>query len=49
MLDLEVVAHIRLLQRLGWGTKRIAVEVGVARNSVRRYLRQGAAAEKQES
>lgn len=48
MLDPEVVAHIRLLQQLGWGTKRIAVEVGVARNSVRRYLRQGAAAEKQE-
>lgn len=48
MLDPEVVGRIRLLRQLGWGTKRIATEVGVARNSVRRYLRQGAAAERQE-
>lgn len=47
MLDPEVVVRIRLLRQLGWGTKRIALEVGVARNSVRRYLREGAAAEKQ--
>jgi hypothetical protein len=32
---------------LGWGAKRIAREVGVARNRVRRYLREGEAAEKQ--
>ena len=31
----------------GLGTKRIAVEVGAARNSVRRYLREDAAGEKQ--
>ena len=48
MLEPEVVVRIRLLQQLGWGTKRIAREVGAARNSVRRYLREGAAAEKQE-
>jgi len=48
MLDPEVVSRIRLLHRMGWGTKRIAREVGAARNSVRRYLREGAAAEKQE-
>ena len=47
MLDPEVVERIRLLRQLGWGTKRIAREVGAARNSVRRYLREGAAAEKQ--
>lgn len=26
---------------LGWGAKRIAVELGCSRNTVRRYLRQG--------
>ena len=39
MLDPEIVVQIRALRRLGWGTKRIAREVGCARNSVRRYLR----------
>lgn len=29
------------LHALGWGTRRIAEELGVARNTVRRYLRQG--------
>ena len=48
MLDPEVVSRIRLLRRMGWGSKRIAREVGVARNSVRRYLRDGVAAEAQE-
>lgn len=48
MLDPEIVSRMRLLRRMGWGTKRIAQEVGVARNSVRRYLREGEAAEKQE-
>lgn len=47
MLDPEVVCHIRLLRQRGWGTKRIAAEVGVTRNSVKRYLRGGVAAEKQ--
>ena len=48
MLDPEIVTRIRVLKQLGWGTKRIAAEVGVARNSVRRYLREGAAAERQQ-
>jgi len=48
MLEPEIVSRIRLLHRLGWGTKRIAREVGAARNSVRRYLREGEAAERQE-
>ncbi len=29
------------LHELGWGAKRIAAELGVSRNTVRRYLRQG--------
>lgn len=47
MLDPEIVVRIRLLQQLRWGSKRIARELGIARNSVRRYLRGGAAAEVQ--
>lgn len=39
----EVVAMIRL-HGLGWGAKRLAHEFGCARNTVRRYLRQGGAA-----
>jgi transposase len=41
------VKQIRALAALGWGKKRLARELGVARNSVRRYLREGAAAETQ--
>ncbi|HET9623654.1 MAG TPA: IS21 family transposase, partial [Kofleriaceae bacterium] len=47
MVDPEVVRHLRALRGLGWGSKRIARELGIARNSVRRYLREGAAAETQ--
>jgi len=47
MLDPEIVTTLRALRALGWGIKRIARELGVARNSVRRYLREGAAAETQ--
>lgn len=47
MLDPEIVVQIRALKSLGWGTKRIAREVGCARNSVRRYLREGVDAETQ--
>jgi hypothetical protein len=47
MLDPEIVVRIRAPHQLGWGTKRIAIEVCCARNSVRRYLREGAAAEVQ--
>jgi len=47
MLEPEVVKQIRALRALKWGTKRIARELGIARNSVRRYLRGGEAAETQ--
>jgi len=39
MVEPEVVRQIRLLHEAGWGAKSIAREVGVARNTVRRYLR----------
>jgi transposase len=45
MVDPEIVKHLRALHALGWGSKRIARELCIARNSVRRYLRDGAAAE----
>src|SRR4051812_397713 len=47
MVDPEIVRHLRALKELGWGTKRIARELGIARNSVRRYLREGEATETQ--
>jgi transposase len=39
---------MRKLAAMGWGSKRIAAELGVARNTVRRYLRGGSDAEVQE-
>lgn len=48
MVEPEVVRQIRTLAEAGWGAKRIAREVGVARNTVRRYLRGGFGAEAQE-
>ncbi len=48
MIEPQVVRQLRQLQARGWGMKRIARELGVARNTVRRYLREGPAAEKQE-
>jgi transposase len=47
MVDPEIVKQLRALAALGWGKKRIARELGIARNSVKRYLREGAAAETQ--
>jgi transposase len=47
MVAAEVVRQMGQLAELGWGAKRIARELGVARNTVRRYLR-GARAEVQE-
>lgn len=44
MVEPEVVRRMRQLSELGWGAKRIALEVGVARNTVRRYLRGGESA-----
>jgi transposase len=47
MLAPEIVRQIRDLAGLKWGSKRIADETGVARGTVRRYLRGGVAAEVQ--
>lgn len=41
MLEAEAVTQIMGLHALGWGAKRIARELGVARNTVRRYLAAG--------
>src|SRR3712207_9438521 len=43
MLQAEEVAAMLRLHGLGWGAKRLAREFGCARNTVRRYLRQGGA------
>jgi transposase len=48
MIEPDAVRQVRQLQAQGWGTKRIARELGIARNTIRRYLREGAAAERQE-
>jgi transposase len=48
MVEPEVVVRIRGLGAMGWGARRISREVGVARNTVRRYLRGSEAAETQE-
>lgn len=47
MVEAEAVRQMRALAGRGWGAKRIARELGVARNTVRRYLRGGVAAEAQ--
>jgi DNA invertase Pin-like site-specific DNA recombinase len=47
LVDPEIVRQLRALHALGRGARRIARELGIARNSVRRYLREGAAAETQ--
>ena len=41
MQEPEAVAQMLALARLGWGTKRIAQELGVARNTVKRYVAAG--------
>ena len=48
MVEAEAVRQMRDLAGRGWGAKRIARELGLARNTVRRYLRGGPAAEVQE-
>jgi transposase len=40
LVDPEIVRQIRGLSKLGWGAKRIARELDVARNTVRRYIRE---------
>jgi transposase len=47
MIEPEVVRQVRVLSARGWGAKRIAGELGIARNTVRRYLRGGHEAEQQ--
>jgi transposase len=44
MVEPEIVKQIHGLSAKGWGAKRISQELGVARNTVRRYLRGGDAA-----
>jgi transposase len=46
MVEAEAVRMMRELSRRGWGHKRIARELGVARNTVRRYLRGAPAGER---
>jgi transposase len=41
MLAPDEVASMVQLHRLGWGTKRIADELGCSRNTVKRYLAAG--------
>ncbi len=41
MQEPEAVGQMLALARLGWGSKRIARELGVARNTVKRYLSAG--------
>lgn len=47
MIEQDVVRKMRVLAEAGWGAKSIAKELEIARNTVRRYLRGGEAAEKQ--
>lgn len=47
MVEPEAVARIRGLRAAGWGAKRIAREMKVRRNTVRRYLKGGEGAEVQ--
>jgi transposase len=47
MVEPEIIRQIRDLAARGWGAKRIARELEVARNTVRRYLRGGSEAEVQ--
>lgn len=41
MLESEAVRTMFALKRLGWGAKAIAQEMGIARNTVRTWLRKG--------
>jgi transposase len=47
MVDPEIVRQIRAFASLKWGTRRIARELGIARKTVKRYVRGGALAEVQ--
>ena len=41
MVESEAVGQLFALRRLGWGTSRIADELGIARNTVKAWLRKG--------
>ena len=41
MVEPEIVRQMRALDEFGWGTRRIARELGVNRATVKRYLRGG--------
>lgn len=45
MIEPEVVVQIKTLSGLGWGSRRIAGELGICRKAVKRYLRGAAAGE----
>ncbi len=47
MVEPEIVRKIRALAALGWGSRSIAAELGIARRTVQRYVRGGEAAETQ--
>ena len=47
MVEPEIVRQIRSLSEFGWGVRCIGRELGIARATVRRYLRGGAGAEVQ--
>ena len=47
MLEPKIVRQIEELSAQGWGSRRIANELGVARNTVRCYLHGGEAAQQQ--
>jgi predicted transcriptional regulator len=47
MVEAEGVCRMRELAGRGWGARSIARELGLARNTVRRHLREGPAAEEQ--
>lgn len=47
MVTPEVVRQIRTLSQLSWGAKRIARELGISKNTVKRYVRGGPMAEVQ--
>jgi transposase len=48
MVEAEVVRQIHALAELGWGSKRIGRELGIARGTVKRYRVGGADAEVQQ-
>lgn len=47
MVDPEIVRQIRAFAELGWGSRRIARELGIARKTAQRYMHGGVAAETQ--